>query len=134
MPSQRRALLLAIGSLALYRMTPPVLAAPSPSFGYAALKAYAAKGAGELERDFSVEYSVTKGRQWEASVRTTFRGKGRRLGQSARSRAALEPGDTLTTGLNSYALIRFIDKTEITLRPETVFKLNTSAENMPKRR
>jgi len=36
-------------------------------FGYAALKAYAAKGAGELERDFSVEFSVTKGREWEES-------------------------------------------------------------------
>lgn len=30
-------------------------------FGYAALKAYAAQGAGELERDFRVEYSVTQG-------------------------------------------------------------------------
>jgi hypothetical protein len=37
------------------------------SFGYAALKAYAAKGAGELERDFSVEYAVTKGREWDES-------------------------------------------------------------------
>lgn len=36
-------------------------------FGYAALKAYAANGAGELERDFSVEYAVTKGREWEES-------------------------------------------------------------------
>lgn len=34
------------------------------SFGYAALKAYAAKGAGELERDFSVEYAVTSGDEW----------------------------------------------------------------------
>ncbi|MQA40364.1 DUF4240 domain-containing protein [Rugamonas aquatica] len=33
-------------------------------FGYAALKAYAAKGAGELERDFKVEYAVTAGHEW----------------------------------------------------------------------
>ncbi|MBV7534239.1 DUF4240 domain-containing protein [Duganella sp. sic0402] len=31
------------------------------SFGYAALKAYAAKGAGELERDFNIEFAVTSG-------------------------------------------------------------------------
>ena len=36
-------------------------------FGYAALKAYAAKGAGELERDFKVEYAVTTGRKWDES-------------------------------------------------------------------
>jgi hypothetical protein len=30
-------------------------------FGYAALKAYAAKGAGELERDFTIEFAVTSG-------------------------------------------------------------------------
>jgi hypothetical protein len=36
-------------------------------FGYAALKAYAAKGAGELERDFKVEYAVTAGTEWEES-------------------------------------------------------------------
>lgn len=34
-------------------------------FGYAALKAYAAKGAGELERDFKVEYAVTAGSEWD---------------------------------------------------------------------
>jgi len=34
-------------------------------FGYAALKAYAAKGVGELERDFKVEYAVTTGREWD---------------------------------------------------------------------
>ncbi|WP_199538456.1 MULTISPECIES: DUF4240 domain-containing protein [unclassified Duganella] len=34
-------------------------------FGYAALKAYAAKGAGELERDFKVEYAVTEGIEWQ---------------------------------------------------------------------
>ena len=33
-------------------------------FGYAALKAYAAKGAGELERDFTVEFAVTTGDEW----------------------------------------------------------------------
>ena len=37
------------------------------SFGYAALKAYAAKGAGELERDFKVEYAVTAGVEWTES-------------------------------------------------------------------
>ena len=37
------------------------------SFGYAALKAYAAKGAGELERDFKVEYAVTAGDEWVES-------------------------------------------------------------------
>jgi hypothetical protein len=37
------------------------------SFGYAALKAYAAKGAGELERDFKVEYAVTEGSEWAES-------------------------------------------------------------------
>jgi hypothetical protein len=37
------------------------------SFGYAALKAYAAKGAGELERDFKVEYAVTTGNEWTES-------------------------------------------------------------------
>jgi hypothetical protein len=36
-------------------------------FGYAALRAFSAKGAGELERDFRVEYAVTKGREWDAS-------------------------------------------------------------------
>ena len=36
-------------------------------FGYAALKAYAAKGAGELERDFKVEYAVTAGEEWAES-------------------------------------------------------------------
>lgn len=36
-------------------------------FGYAAVKAYKAKGSGELVRDFSVEFSVTKGREWENS-------------------------------------------------------------------
>lgn len=36
-------------------------------FGYAALKAFSATGAGELERDFSVEYAVTKGREWDES-------------------------------------------------------------------
>jgi hypothetical protein len=36
-------------------------------FGYAALKAYAAKGAGELERDFKVEYAVTIGVEWVES-------------------------------------------------------------------
>lgn len=36
-------------------------------FGYAALKAYAAKGAGELERDFKVEYAVTAGEEWDES-------------------------------------------------------------------
>ncbi len=37
------------------------------SFGYAALKAYAVKGAGELERDFKVEYAVTMGEEWDES-------------------------------------------------------------------
>ncbi|NGZ86388.1 DUF4240 domain-containing protein [Duganella sp. SAP-35] len=37
------------------------------AFGYAALKAYAAKGAGELDRDFKVEYAVTAGEEWEES-------------------------------------------------------------------
>lgn len=37
------------------------------SFGYAALKAFAAKGAGELERDFKVEYAVTAGVEWTES-------------------------------------------------------------------
>lgn len=37
------------------------------SFGYAAFKAYAAKGAGELERDFKVEYAVTAGDEWDES-------------------------------------------------------------------
>jgi hypothetical protein len=36
-------------------------------FGYAALRAFSAKGVGELERDFSVEYAVTKGREWAES-------------------------------------------------------------------
>lgn len=36
-------------------------------FGYAALKAYAAQGAGELERDFKVEYAVTAGEEWDES-------------------------------------------------------------------
>lgn len=36
-------------------------------FGYAALKAYAAKGAGELQRDFKVEYAVTAGEEWDES-------------------------------------------------------------------
>ena len=36
-------------------------------FGYAALRAYAALGAGELERDFSVEYAVTTGDEWVES-------------------------------------------------------------------
>jgi len=43
----------------------------------------------------------------------------------------VEPGDTLITGEKSYALIRFIDKSEITLRPGTTFKLNASAEKKP---
>jgi hypothetical protein len=34
------------------------------AFGYAALKAYAAKGMGELERDFKVEYAVTTGEEF----------------------------------------------------------------------
>jgi hypothetical protein len=37
------------------------------SFGYAAFKAYAAKGAGELDRDFKVEYAVTSGDEWAES-------------------------------------------------------------------
>ena len=37
------------------------------SFGYAALQAYAAKKAGELERDFKVEYAVTAGVEWTES-------------------------------------------------------------------
>lgn len=37
------------------------------SFGYAAMKAYAAVGAGELARDFKVEIAVTTGEQWEVS-------------------------------------------------------------------
>jgi hypothetical protein len=36
-------------------------------YGYAALKAYAAKGAGELDRDFKVEYAVTSGDEWTES-------------------------------------------------------------------
>nr|WP_315212142.1 hypothetical protein [uncultured Duganella sp.] len=32
-----------------------------------ALKAYAAKGAGELQRDFKVEYAVTAGEEWDES-------------------------------------------------------------------
>lgn len=40
--------------------------------------------------------------------------------------AAIEYGDTLMTGENSYALIRFIDKAEITLRPGTTFKIKDS--------
>lgn len=35
------------------------------AFGYAALKAYREKGAGELERDFAVEYAVTIGKEWD---------------------------------------------------------------------
>lgn len=34
------------------------------AFGYAALKAYSEKGAGELERDFAVEVAVTSGEEW----------------------------------------------------------------------
>ncbi|NVD97580.1 DUF4240 domain-containing protein [Massilia sp. BJB1822] len=34
------------------------------SFGYAALKAYAAKGAGELDRDFKVEFAAPAGEEW----------------------------------------------------------------------
>nr|WP_315250582.1 DUF4240 domain-containing protein [uncultured Duganella sp.] len=34
------------------------------AFGYAALKAYREKGAGELERDFAVEFAVTSGEEW----------------------------------------------------------------------
>lgn len=37
------------------------------SFGYAALRAYAAKGAGELDRDFKVEYAVPAGKEWVES-------------------------------------------------------------------
>ena len=37
------------------------------SFGYAALKAFAAKGPGELERDFKVEFAVTAGDEWGES-------------------------------------------------------------------
>ena len=44
----------------------------------------------------------------------------------------IEPGDILTTGEKSYALIRFIDKSEITLRPRTTFQINASAEKMAK--
>ena len=36
-------------------------------FGYAALHAYEALGAGELERDFSVEFAVTAGEEWDES-------------------------------------------------------------------
>lgn len=34
------------------------------SFGYAALRAYAANGAGELDRDFKVEFAVPAGKEW----------------------------------------------------------------------
>jgi hypothetical protein len=37
------------------------------SFGYAASKAFARKGGGELDRDFNVEVAVTVGKQWEES-------------------------------------------------------------------
>ncbi|MBV8660071.1 MAG: hypothetical protein JO142_19800 [Burkholderiales bacterium] len=40
----------------------------------------------------------------------------------------VEQGDTLMTDDKTYALIRFIDKTEITLRPGTVFRIKSSAE------
>lgn len=39
-----------------------------------------------------------------------------------------EQGDTLTTDNKTYAMIRFVDNSEITLRPDTVFKVNLSAE------
>jgi hypothetical protein len=41
--------------------------------------------------------------------------------------AEIEPGDTLMTGDNSYALIRFIDRSEITLRPGTTFRIDSRA-------
>jgi len=37
------------------------------SYGYAALKAFAAMGAGELERDFAVEFAVPIGKEWADS-------------------------------------------------------------------
>jgi hypothetical protein len=40
--------------------------------------------------------------------------------------AEIQPGDTLVTGANTYALIRFIDNSEITLRPGTTFRINDS--------
>jgi hypothetical protein len=41
--------------------------------------------------------------------------------------AEIETGDTLMTGENSYALIRFVDQSEITLRPGTTFVITGSA-------
>jgi Protein of unknown function (DUF4240) len=37
------------------------------SFGYAAMKAFAAKSAGELERSFQVELAVPQGKEWAES-------------------------------------------------------------------
>jgi len=37
------------------------------SYGYAALKAFAAMGAGELERDFAVEFAAPTGKEWADS-------------------------------------------------------------------
>jgi len=42
--------------------------------------------------------------------------------------AEIEKGDTLITGKNTYAMILFIDKSEITLRPDTIVKIKVSAE------
>jgi hypothetical protein len=36
----------------------------------------------------------------------------------------IEFGDTLMTGKNTYALVRFLDKSEVTLRPGTTFKID----------
>lgn len=37
------------------------------SFGYAAMKAYASKGAGELERSFQLEFAPPQGSEWDES-------------------------------------------------------------------
>ena len=42
-------------------------------------------------------------------------------------KSEVEPGDTLVAEKNTYALIRFIDKSEMTLKPNTTFKIEAFA-------
>jgi hypothetical protein len=42
-------------------------------------------------------------------------------------KSALEEGDTLTTEKNTYAQIKFVDNSEVTLKPSTTFKIEAFA-------
>jgi len=45
----------------------------------------------------------------------------------------VEQGDTLMTDEKTYAAIRFVDKSEITLHPGTVFKVNSSVDKLQRK-